>query len=297
MKKQIRKSLPLYVFLLPAVIYLILFNYVPMYGVQIAFRDFSSKDGIWGSPWVGLKYFIKFIENPNFTLIMKNTFVLGIYTLATFPCAIIFALMLNEVRNAKFKKVVQMISYMPHFLSTVVICSMLKLFMHPESGIFNMIIEAFGGTAQDFLTVPEYFADIYVWSGVWQQIGWNSIIYISALASVSSELVEAAKIDGAGRFGVIWHVYIPSILPTISIMLILSCGNVLSVGFEKVFLMQNSLNLSTSQVISTYVYEMGLKSGQFSYSTAIGLFNNVVSVVLIGIVNKITKKLTGNGIW
>lgn len=294
---QIKKSLPLYVFLLPAIIYLILFNYVPIYGVQIAFKNFSSKAGIWGSPWVGLDHFAKFIKSPNFTLLLKNTFVLGIYTLATFPCAIIFALMVNEVRNTKFKKSVQMISYMPHFLSTVVVCAMLKLFFHPTSGVINMIIQALGGTGQDFMTVPEYFADIYVWSGVWQQIGWNSIIYISALAGVSSELVEAAEVDGAGRLGVIWHVYIPSILPTIAIMLILSCGNVLSVGFEKVFLMQNSLNLSASQVISTYVYEIGLKGGQFSYSSAIGLFNNVISVVLIGAVNWITKKMTGSGIW
>lgn len=294
---QIRKSLPLYVFLLPAIIYLILFNYVPIYGVQIAFKDFSSKAGIWGSPWVGLKHFIKFVKTPNFSVLLKNTFVLGVYTLATFPCAIIFALMLNEVRNAKFKKSVQMISYMPHFLSTVVVCSMLKLFFHPTSGVINMVIQALGGAGQDFMTVPEYFADIYVWSGVWQQIGWNSIIYISALAGVPSELVEAAEVDGAGRLGVIWHVYLPCILPTVAIMLILSCGNVLSVGFEKVYLMQNSLNLSASQVISTYVYEIGLKGGQFSYSSAIGLFNNVISVVLIGVVNRITKKLTGSGIW
>ena len=297
LKKKIKKSLPLYAFMLPAMIYLLLFHYIPMYGVQIAFKDFSNRAGILGSPWVGLKHFIKFIQYPNFTLLIKNTFILGIYSIATFPCAIIFALLLNEVRNAKFKKTVQMISYMPHFLSTVVVCSMLQLFLRPDTGILNVIIGALGGSGQDFLTVPEYFADIYVWSGVWQQIGWNSIIYISALAGVSGELVEAARVDGAGRLRVIWHIYIPSILPTIVIMLILSCGNILSVGFEKVFLLQNSLNLSTSQVISTYVYEIGLKGGQFSYSSAIGLFNNIVNVALLSAVNYMAKKLSGTGIW
>ena len=295
--KQLKRSIPLIVFMLPAIIYLILFNYMPMYGVQIAFKDFSNKAGILGSPWVGLKHFIRFVKFPNFFLLLKNTLVLGAYSVATFPCAVIFALLLNEVRNVKFKKTVQMISYMPHFLSTVVICSLLKLFMHPSQGVINLVIEQLGGTSQDFLTVPKYFSHIYVWSGVWQQIGWSSIIYMSALAGVSPELVEAARVDGAGRLQVIWHIYIPSILPTIVIMLILSCGNVLSVGFEKVFLMQNSLNLSASQIISTYVYETGLKGGQFSYSSAIGLFNNVVNVTILGIVNFVAKKLSGTGMW
>lgn len=297
MKKQIKKSLPLYVLMIPAIIYLILFNYFPMYGVQIAFKDFSNKAGILGSPWVGLKHFINFIHYPNFGLLMKNTFILGAYSLATFPCAIIFALLLNEVRNAKFKKTIQMVSYIPHFLSTVVVCAMLQLFFHPTQGVINTMIENLGGARQDFMTVAEYFADIYVWSGVWQQIGWNSIIYISALTGVSAELVEAARVDGAGRLSVIWHVYLPGIMPTIVIMLILSCGNVLSVGFEKVFLMQNSLNLSASQTISTYVYEIGLKGGQFSYSSAIGLFNNVINITVLGVVNYIAKKLSGTGIW
>lgn len=297
MKKQIKKSIPLYVLMLPAMIYLLLFNYVPMYGVQIAFKDFSNKAGILGSPFVGLKHFIKFINYPNFWLLMKNTFIIGAYTIATFPCAVIFALLLNEVRNVKFKKTVQMLSYMPHFLSTVVVCSMVSLFFHPSQGVVNIVIEHLGGVPQDFLTIPEYFADIYVWSGVWQEIGWKSIIYISALAGVSEELIEAARVDGAGRLRVIWHVYIPGILPTIVITLILSCGNVLSVGFEKVFLLQNSLNLSASQIISTYVYEIGLRGGQFSYSTAIGLFNNIINIILLNIVNRIAKKLSGSGIW
>ena len=287
----------MYVLLLPAVIYVFIFNYMPLYGVQIAFRDYSTRAGIWGSEWVGLEYFRKFVEFPNFWLLIKNTLEIGLYSIATFPCSVIFALMLNEVRNAKFKKMVQMISYIPHFLSTVVICSMLTLFLNERTGVFNEIIEVFGGTRQEFLTVPRYFADIYVWSGVWQGLGWGAIIYMAALSGVPQDLIDAAKVDGATRLQIIWHVNIPSILPTIVIMLIFSCGGVLGVGFEKVYLMQNSLNLSASQVISTYVYEIGIRGGQFSYSSAIGLFNNIVNVVILGIVNAFAKKASGTGIW
>ena len=190
-----------------------------------------------------------------------------------------------------------MISYIPHFLSTVVICSMLTLFLNERTGVLNEIIEALGGNRQEFLTVPAYFNDIYVWSGVWQGLGWGAIIYMAALAGVSQDLIDAAKVDGATRLQVIWHVNIPSILPTIVIMLIFSCGGILGVGFEKVYLLQNSLNLSASQVISTYVYEIGIRGGQFSYSSAIGLFNNIVNVVILGIVNAFAKKVSGTGIW
>lgn len=297
MKKKFLRSWQLYVLLLPAVVYAFIFNYMPLYGVQIAFRDYSTRAGIWGSDWVGLEYFKKFVEFPNFWLLIKNTLGIGLYSIATFPCSVIFALMLNEVRNTKFKKTVQMISYIPHFLSTVVICSMLTLFLNERTGVLNEIIEALGGNRQEFLTVPAYFNDIYVWSGVWQGLGWGAIIYMAALAGVSQDLIDAAKVDGATRLQVIWHVNIPSILPTIVIMLIFSCGGILGVGFEKVYLLQNSLNLSASQVISTYVYEIGIRGGQFSYSSAIGLFNNVVNVVILGIVNAFAKKVSGTGIW
>ena len=246
-KRKFLRSWQMYVLLLPAVIYVFIFNYMPLYGVQIAFRDYSTRAGIWGSEWVGLEYFRKFVEFPNFWLLIKNTLEIGLYSIATFPCSVIFALMLNEVRNAKFKKTVQMISYIPHFLSTVVICSMLTLFLNERTGVFNEIIEVFGGTRQEFLTVPRYFADIYVWSGVWQGLGWGAIIYMAALSGVPQDLIDAAKVDGATRLQIIWHVNIPSILPTIVIMLIFSCGGVLGVGFEKVYLMQNSLNLSASR--------------------------------------------------
>ena len=296
-KKIISKNWQLYILLLPAVIYLFLFNYVPIYGVQIAFRDFSTRGGITGSEWVGLKHFLRFFNFPNFLLLIKNTLKISIYTLLTFPCAIVFALMINEVRNPRFKKFVQMVSYMPYFLSTVVVCSLLRLFLSENTGVFNDIIEMLGGVRRDFLAVPTYFDDIYVWSGVWQTLGWNSIIYIAALAGVPEELIDAARVDGANRLQVIRNVNIPTIMPTIMIMLILSCGQVLNVGFEKVFLLQNPLNMSSSQVISTYVYQIGLTSGQFSYSTAIGLFNNVVNIIVLCIVNAVAKKTSGTSVW
>lgn len=284
---------PLYFLVLPAMIYVFFNNYVPLYGIVIAFKDYRPSLGILGSKWVGLKHFVRFITFPNFKLIFMNTLRIGVYSLCTFPCSIILALMLNEVKRSAFKKTVQMITYMPYFLSTVVVCSMIRLFLDAKTGVVNAMIVALGGKSCDFLTVANYFEDIYVWTGVWQGIGWGAIIYISALSGVPSELIEAARVDGAGRFRIIWHVNIPWILPTIIIMLILSCGNVLSVGFEKVFLLQNSLNLSRSQVISTYVYEVGIKSAQYSYSAAVGLFNTVINVLMIGIVNWIARRASG----
>lgn len=296
-KRIFKRNWQLYFLMLPAAIYLFLFNYIPMYGVQISFRDFSVKKGIWGSDWVGLEHFQRFITYPNFSLIFKNTLWLGVYSLLTFPCAIIFALLLNEVGHTKYKKTIQMISYMPNFLSVVVVCSMIKLFFAEDGGIINAFIELFGGTRMDFLTMPQYFDDLYVWSGVWQGLGFSSIIYLSALSGVPAELIDAAKVDGAGRLKVIWHVNIPSILPTIVMLLILSCGGILGAGFEKCFLLSNSLNLSVSQVISTYTYNVGLQGGQFSYASAIGLFNVVINLLLLAIVNTVSKKVTEIGIW
>lgn len=287
----------LWLLLLPAVIYVFIFSYIPMYGVQIAFRDYKAKLGIWGSEWVGMKHFIRFFKFPNFKLYMENTLRLGVYGIMMFPVSVIFALMLNEVRNVKFKKAVQMISYMPYFLSTVVVCSMLLLFFDESKGVVNTVIEALGGERIDFLTVPEYFDDLYVLSNTWQVMGFGAIIYVAALSNVPQELIEAAKIDGASRLQVIWHVNIPTILPTIIIMLIFSCGGILSASHEKILLMQNSLNLSASQVISTYTYKIGIQGGQFSYATAIGLFNNLVNVALLIIVNKIAKKTSDISIW
>ena len=295
--KTVLKSWQLYVLILPGLIYVFIFSYMPMYGVQIAFKDYKANLGIWGSEWVGLKHFIRFINYPMFWQILKNTFIIGLYSFATFPCAIILAVLLNELDNQRFKKVVQMITYAPHFISTVVICGMVLLFFNRSNGVVNNLLVILGSERIDFMARPEYFADIYVWSGVWQGIGWGTIIYLSALSGVSPEMVEAALIDGASRLQIIRHIKIPTIMPTIVIMLILSCGSILSVGFEKIFLLQNPLNLEVSQVISTYVYEIGLRGGQFSYSSSIGLFNTVVNVAMLIIVNMIAKRASDISIW
>lgn len=297
MLRQILTDWQLYLLVLPAVVYIFLFNYMPMYGVQIAFRNFRPSKGIWGSQWVGLQFFIKFVKYPHFSKIVLNTLWISLYGMATFPLSIILALILNELNNEKFKKIVQMITYAPHFISTVVLCSMITLFLNKDSGMINNIISAFGGKRQAFLEIPACFSTIYVWSGVWQGIGWGTIIYISALAGVPMEQVEAARIDGASRFQIILHVNVPTIMPTIVIMLIMSCGSVLSVGFDKVYLLQNPLNMDASNVISTYVYELGLLNGQFSYSAAIGLFNTIVNVVMLLIVNAIARRVSEISLW
>lgn len=295
--RDIVRSWQLYVLLLPAVAAVAIFHYVPFYGIQIAFRQFRGSKGIAGSDWVGLDNFIRFLTFPDFWKIVKNTLSISLYSLCTFPVAVILALMMNEIRQTWFKKTVQMITYAPHFISTVVIVAMLTLFFRRDNGLINNVIESTGGTRIDFLASADMFNDIYVWSGVWQNMGWSSIIYMAALAGVPQEMVEAAHIDGANRFQIVWYINIPTILPTIMTMLILSTGNVLSVGFEKVFLMQNSLNLDASRIISTYVYEMGIEKAEFSYSAAIGLFNNVVNIIIISIVNWVSKKVTQVGLF
>ena len=295
-KKKIFKYWQLYLLVLPALVYTIIFDYGPMYGIIIAFKDFRVSKGYWGSEWVGFEHFIRFLTYPDFWKMMRNTLALSLYNLATFPLAIILALLINEIGNAVFKKTVQMITYAPYFLSTVVLCGMVNLFVGRE-GVIGQLYTLVTGESVNLLTKPAFFADIYIWSGVWQGTGWGTIIYLSALAGVPGELVEAAKIDGANRLQVIRHINFPCILPTVVIMFIMSTGSVLSVGFEKIFLLQNELNLDVSRVIATYVYEIGLAGGQFSYSTAIGLFNNIVNIVVILIANKIAKKVSGIGIW
>jgi len=290
-------SWQLYVLLLPAVAYVFIFNYMPMYGIQIAFKDFRTSLGIWDSEWVGFRHFIRFINFPNFGLIMTNTLRIGAYTLATFPLSVILALMLNELRNQKFKKTVQMITYAPFFMSTVVVCSLIILFFNRDVGVINNLREMFGLERVQFMSEASAFPHLLVWSIVWQNLGWGTIIYLASLSNVSPELIEAARIDGANRFDIIRHVNIPCILPTIVIMFILASGNVMSVGFERVFLLQTPLNLSRSQVIATYVYEVGLIGAQFSYASAIGLFNAVINVALILMVNLVAKKVTNVGLW
>ena len=294
--RHLKESWQWYVLLLPTLVYVIIFEYVPMYGVQIAFRNYRTSKGIWGSPWVGLDYFVRFFKYPKFWSMIKNTLSITLYSLATFPLPIIFALFLNEVRRMKFKKAVQMITYMPHFLSEVVVCSLVILFLDRSSGPINGIIALLGGERINFLGNPDAFADIYVWSGVWENLGWGSILYLSALSAVPQEEIEAASIDGASRFQILWHINIPHILPTIAIRLIMRTGSLLSVGYTKILLLQNDLNMSASTVISTYVYEMGIVGGQFSYTAAIGLFNNVVNVIVLLLVNWVVKRITKTGL-
>ena len=296
-KKYIVKNKVLYLFVLPAVIYLILFNYLPMYGVQIAFRDYSAREGILHSPWVGLKHFRTFFDSYQFTDLVKNTLALSLYSLvAGFPISIIFALFLNYIGSPGFKKSAQMITYAPHFISNVVFCGMLIIFLSSD-GVVSQIIQLFGGEAKNFIATPEYFRHIYVWSGVLKSTGWNSIMYISVLASVPPDLHEAAIVDGASKFKRMIYIDLPMLLPTATILLILNVGSIMNVGFEKAFLLQNSLNLDYSEIISTYVYKVGIQGGQFSYSAAIGLFNNVINFVLLILVNKFSKYLTGTSLW
>lgn len=295
--KQMYKCRFLYLLILPSLITVFIFHYIPIYGVQIAFKDYRTSLGIAGSEWVGLKHFEYFIlEYPYFWKVVLNTVRISLYTMATFIIPIIFAIMLNEMRNQRLKKTCQMITYAPHFVSTVVVCSMVLLFTS-DTGLVNIIAGFFGKEATDYISEPSLFAGIYTISEIWQDLGWDTIIFLATLAGVSEQLVEAAKLDGAGRFKVIWYVQIPHLMPTIITLLILRTGKVLSVGFEKVFLLQNDLNLDASSVISTYVYEMGLVSHQYSYSAAIGLFNNIINVLMIILVNKISKKVADIGLW
>ena len=287
----------LYALILPAMVYVFIFNYIPIYGVQIAFRDFRPSLGFWGSEWVGLKHFMRFLAYPNFADIVLNTLRISVYDICTFPVSVILALQINEIYSKKFKKIVQMVSYAPHFISTVVLCSIVLLFLNRPTGMINNVIELLGGERIEFMAKPELFSSIFVWSGVWQSAGWSTIIFLAALAGVSLEHIEAAIIDGANRLQIIWHVNIPAIMPTIMMMLILSCGNILSVGFEKIYLLQNAFNLERSQVISTYVYNIGILNGQFSYSSAIGLFNNAVNITILLLVNAVVKRFSSIGIW
>ncbi|PWM33797.1 MAG: sugar ABC transporter permease [Clostridiales bacterium] len=296
MLKKVRKYWQLYLLVIPAIIYVLIFSYGPMYGIIIAFEDFRPKRGYLGSEWVGLEHFIRFITYPDFWKLIKNTLSLSLYSLLTFPCAIILALLINEIKNTKFKKTVQMVTYAPHFLSIVVMCSLVVL-MVGRDGPLGHLYAMFTGKSENLLTIPSLFSSIYVWSGVWQSTGWGTIIYLAALSGISPDLIEAAEIDGANRLQVIRHVNIPGIMPTIVIMFIMSVGGILSVGFEKVFLLQNDLNLGVSNVISTYTYQIGLIGGQFSYSTAIGLFNNIVNIIMLFLANTVLKKVSGTGLF
>ena len=294
--KRLYRCRMLYLMILPAVAAVFIFHYIPIYGIQIAFKNYRTSLGINGSEWVGLKHFIRFFNYPYFTKVLWNTIWISVCSLLTFPCPIIFALLLNEMRSEKLKKVCQMVTYAPHFVSTVVVCSMTILFTGRE-GMINMLLGYIGIEAVDYMSIPSMFAPIYSISGLWSGLGWGTIIYLATLSGVSLELIEAAKIDGATRLQIIWHVHLPHLKPTVITLFILRLGSLLSVGFEKTFLLQNPLNQDASNVIATYVYQMGLLGSEFSYSTAIGLFNNLVNILLIVTANAISNKVVKTGLW
>lgn len=280
------------------VTYLIIFAYVPMGGAVIAFKDFSIKQGIWGSEWVGMKHFSNFVSTPDFQVLLKNTLLLSLYNLAaSFPMPILLALAVNELKSKGYRKTVQMVTYLPYFISIVVLVGIMQNIFSPRTGLVNNIVENLGGTRTDFMGIPGLFRSMYVWSGVWQSMGYSAVIYIAALGSVDSSQVEAAIIDGAGRFARVWHVDIPAILPTIVIQLILAVGSIMSIGFEKAFMMQNPVNLQVSEIIPTFVYKRGIGNFQYSYASAVGLFNSVVNLALILIANLFAKRASDISLW
>jgi len=292
---RFRKNWQLHLLCLLPVAYIILFNYVPMYGLQIAFKDFKPRAGIWGSEWVGFKHFITFFKAYNFGQIIRNTLTVSIYSiLVGFPIPIVLALMLHVSERKVLKKVTQNVAYMPHFISVVVLVGIINQILNPVCGVVGTFYHMFGGigVAPDIRSNAAAFPHLFVWSGVWQQMGWNTIIYVAALSGVSHELHEAAELDGASRWKRVLNVDLPAIMPTVSIMLIMRFGTVMTVGYEKVYLMQNEMNISTSEVISTYVYKTGLTKMQLSYSTAVNLFNSVINTFMLLLVNGIVRKLT-----
>lgn len=294
---RISRNWGLYLLLLPAVVLLLCFTYKPMYGVIIAFKDFKPALGIMDSPWVGFKYFEKFFHSYQFSVTIKNTVFISLYSFVTFPLPIIFAILVNQLRANRFKRVFQTVTYMPHFISTIVIVGLMMILLSPGNGLIGSIYRLFGAEAPNLMGSASMFSSLYVWSDVWQHTGWDSIIYLAALASVSPSLYEAATVDGASRWQKIRYIDIPMLIPTAVTLLILRIGGLLGVGFEKAYLLQNNLNISGSEVISTYVYKIGLLSSQYSFSAAINLFNTVINFTLLILVNWISKKYSENSLW
>lgn len=297
-RKAWRRHWQLYLLTILPLAYFVIFKYVPMSNAVIAFKDYTPVGGIWGSPWVGLDNFRMMLRNPVFPQLIKNTlFLSGYAVLASFPIPIILALALNEVRHRWFRKTVQMVTYAPYFISTVVVVSMMILMMAPRLGILTKTFGLFGIPAPDLLGNPDYFRHMYVWSDVWQTAGYAAVIYLAALSAVDPALYESAKVDGASRLRRIWHVDLPGIMPTAMIILILSVGNIMAIGFEKVYLLQNPLNLGQSEIIATYVYKTGLLNADFGLATAVGLFNSAVNLALLLIVNWVGRRISGSGLW
>ena len=293
MLKRIKQNIPLYILLLPSAILLFCFSYIPMYGLVIAFKDYSPALGIMESPWVGFKNFIQFFNSYQFGITLKNTLVISIYgMLVGFPLPIALALMCNQIRNKAFKKLFQVTTYLPHFISTMVMCGLILIFLSPSTGLIANIFKLIGIDMPNLMSSTTAFKHVYVWSDIWQHLGWDSIIYLAALSSIDPTFYEAATIDGASTLQKIRNIDMPLILPTAMVLLILRAGSILGVGFEKVFLLQNTQNTMASEIISTYVYKVGMLSFQYSLSTAIGLFNTVVNLVVLLVINWIAKKTT-----
>ncbi|MCC3373613.1 sugar ABC transporter permease [Cohnella sp. REN36] len=288
----------LWLLFLPCLIYYLVFRYAPMFGLVITFKNYNLFKGVWNSDWVGLKYYRLFLNNPDFWPLMRNTFLLGLYRLIFgFPAPIILALLLNELRKAAFKRFVQTVSYLPHFISNVIVASMVIMFLSPTGGLVNNILSGLGFEPIHFMNKPEMFRGIYVLSEIWQHIGWETIIYLAALTAVDPQLYEAASIDGASRLRKIWHVTLPGISSAIVITLILNIGQVLEIGFEKVYLMQNPAIYDTADIISTYVYRIGLLQGNFSYGSAIDLFMGIISLIFIYGANWISRRVSETSLW
>ena len=294
---QIKRNRGLYLLLLPAVVLTLLFAYKPMYGAVIAFKDYSPALGIGGSPWVGFKHFEKFFHSYQFKATIRNTIIISLYSIATFPIPIVLALMVNQMRANRFRRFFQTVSYMPHFISTVVMVGLILILLSPSTGLVGNLYKLFGGEAPDIMGSAAWFSSIYVWSDVWQHVGWDSIIYIAALSTVDPSLYEAATVDGASRWHKIRYIDIPMLMPTAITLLILRVGGLLGVGFEKVYLMQNDLNITASEILSTYIYKIGLLSSQYSFSSAVNLFNTLINFLLLILVNQISKKYSENSLW
>lgn len=285
--QRIKENWQLYLLLLVPVIITIIYKYIPMYGIQIAFRDFKASKGYLGSEWIGFEWFERFFTSPNCWRMIKNTFLLSLYSLLwSFPIPIILSLAINQLRFKGFKRTIQTILYAPHFISIMVVCGMIRIFLSPSGGLINLIL----GTQIGFLTSSDAFRTIYIASGIWQEAGWGTIIYLATLASVGPSLYEAAKVDGASMFQRILHIDIPALVPMAVLQLIMSAGSLMSIGFEKAWLLQTELNMATSDIIPVYVYQQGIENANYSYSTAVGLLNTVVNIILLIIVNKIASK-------
>ena len=296
-KTKIQKNKQLYLFVLPAFLIILIFSYGPMYGVIIAFKDYMPSLGIFGSPWVGFKHFQRFFDSYYFWDLIKNTLGISLYSLALgFPLPIILALALNEIKDGPFKKLTQTVTYAPNFIAVVVMVGMVIAFLSPSTGVINHFLEAIGLERINFMTDPKWFKTIYVVSGVWQGTGWGSVIYLAALSGVDTQLHEAATIDGASRLQRVWYINLPTIMPTMVILLIMNCGSLMSIGFEKILLMQNPLNMESSNVIATFVYKQGLLEAQYSFAAAVGLFNSLINSILLLVVNYVSKKLSDSSL-